>query len=289
MALPDGLERITAPSGIAVSSRVTSMDGLRGLLALVVLIWHVCTPFGLSWILTLANIAVGSFFVLSGYALTRGWDGRFGVFLIRRLVRLWPVYALCLAAGYLIADAHPVWSEFVWYPLVGANDPRAINPPAWSLFLEAWAMPFMPLIVWAGASTATRAALCIAALMIAGQEIPEISVLGLFVAGAFLARFDYRNRLLESSIPQWLGQISYSLYLSQALTLKVAIQAFGPWGGVMAVPAAFGIAWIIWWGVERPSIWASRRIGRTVRANLLDGNDPLARASADQLRAPSLS
>ncbi len=93
-----------------------------------------------------ANLAVGLFFVLSSYVLTRSWEGRFGVFLVRRVVRLWPVYALCLAAGYIIAGVQPVWSEFLWYPLIGPNDETSINPPMWSLFLEVWAMPFMPLI-----------------------------------------------------------------------------------------------------------------------------------------------
>jgi peptidoglycan/LPS O-acetylase OafA/YrhL len=138
---------------IAKPSRIRAIDGLRGLLAVVVLAWHVCSPFGVAWMLDLANVAVALFFVLSGYVLTRGWDGRYGVFLIRRFLRLWPVYALCLGAGYLIAGVHPVWSEFFWYPLIGPNDKPAIDPPVWSLFLEAWTMPLMPLIVWSTAST----------------------------------------------------------------------------------------------------------------------------------------
>jgi len=113
----------------------------------------------------LANFAVGLFFVLSSYVLTRSWEGRFGVFLARRVLRLWPVYALCLAAGYIIAGVPPVWSEFLWYPLIGPNDQPAINPPVWSLFLEVWAMPFMPLIVWSS-SNLIRGITCAAAAML---------------------------------------------------------------------------------------------------------------------------
>ena len=243
------------------SARVTAVDGLRGLLAVVVLAWHVCAPFGIHWMLMPANVAVGLFFVLSGYALTRSWDGRFGVFLARRLLRLWPVYALCLAAGYFIAGVQPVWSEFLWYPLIGPNDQPSIDPPVWSLFLEVWAMPFMPVIVWSS-SNIIRGIMCGAAAMLAALIVPQASILCLFVVGACFSHVTFRNRLLEAAIPQWLGRISYSLYLSHALVLKVFVGAFGPWGGVVAIPAAFCIGWLIWLSVERPSIKVSRQIGQ---------------------------
>jgi peptidoglycan/LPS O-acetylase OafA/YrhL len=241
--------------------RVTAIDGLRGLLAVVVVVWHVCAPFGINWMLTPANMAVGLFFVLSGCVLTRGWEGRFVVFIVRRFLRLWPVYALCLAAGYIIAGVPPVWSEFFWYPLIGPNDQPAINPPMWSLFLEVWAMPFMPLIVWSSFGI-VRVAICMASTLLLGLMIPPISVLGLFVAGAFFSRVCVRSRILESAIPQWLGRISYSLYLSHALVLGMFVRVLGAWGGVLAIPAVFVVGWSIWWGVERPSIRASRKIGR---------------------------
>jgi peptidoglycan/LPS O-acetylase OafA/YrhL len=248
------------PAAVA-SARVASIDGLRGLLAVVVLAWHVCAPFGINWMLMPANFAVGLFFVLSSYVLTRSWEGRFGVFLARRAVRLWPVYALCLAAGYIIASVPPVWSEFLWYPLIGPNDEPSINPPMWSLFLEVWAMPFMPLIVWSSFDK-IRGIMCAAAAMLVGLIAPPVSFLCLFVIGASFSHISFHNRLLEAAIPQWLGRISYSLYLSHALVLKVFVHAFGAWGGVLAIPAAFCIGWLIWWSVERPSIKLSRKIGR---------------------------
>jgi peptidoglycan/LPS O-acetylase OafA/YrhL len=248
------------PPAIA-STRVTAVDGLRGLLAIVVLVWHVCAPFGIQWMLLPANIAVALFFVLSGYALTRSWEGRFGVFLARRVLRLWPVYALCLAAGYYIAGVPPVWSEFLWYPLIGPNDEPSINPPVWSLFLEVWAMPFMPVIVWSG-SNIIRGIMCVAGPMLVALIVPQSSILCLFVVGASFSHIAFRNRLLEAAVPQWLGRISYSLYLSHALVLKVFVGAFGAWGGVLAIPLALCVGWLVWWSVERPSIKVSRQIGR---------------------------
>ncbi len=244
------------------SSRVAALDGLRGLLAVVVLSWHVAAPFGIDWMLVPANVAVALFFVMSGLVLTRAWDGRLGVFLVRRFLRLWPVYAICLGLGYAAASVHPLWSEFLWYPFIGPNDRPAIDPPVWSLFLEAWAMPLMPLIVWAGRAGTARAALSIVVLILAGLWEPKIAVLGLFVAGAFLARGTYRSRFLESALPQWLGRVSYSLYLVHFIVLALAVRAFGPWGGVAAIPAAFAAGWLVWWSVERPSIWSSRWVAR---------------------------
>lgn len=250
----------------AAGQRIAAIDGLRGLLAVVVLAWHVVSPFGVTWMLSLANIAVALFFLLSGYVLTRAWDGRIFVFLVRRFLRLWPVYALCLFGGYLIAGIHPVWSEFFWYPFIGPNDRPAIDPPVWSLFLEAWAMPLMPLIVWAGRPR--RALPAMAAAAFAGLVQPQVAVLALFIAGAFLSRSSFRNKFLESSLPQTLGRISYSLYLSHFLVLELFVRVFGPWGGVAAIPAAFAGAWVVWRCIERPSILLSRRAGQVLERHL---------------------
>ena len=96
------------------------MDGLRGLLAMVVLRWHLTERMGLLWLGVASQAAVCSFFVLSGYVLPRSWDGKFGLFLASRFLRLWPVYALSLAAGYAIAEA----IVLVAIPLVSNSKPR---------------------------------------------------------------------------------------------------------------------------------------------------------------------
>jgi hypothetical protein len=56
------------------ASRVAAIDGLRGVLALAVVAWHLGGPLGATWLLIPSDIAVATFFVLSGYVLTR--DGR---------------------------------------------------------------------------------------------------------------------------------------------------------------------------------------------------------------------
>jgi peptidoglycan/LPS O-acetylase OafA/YrhL len=246
---------------IAVCSRVAAIDGLRGILALVVVGWHIGARFHFEALVIPADIAVAIFFVLSGYVLTRTWDGRFGLFLLRRFVRLWPVYAVCLAAGYYVAGVRPLWTEFFWFPYIDPNANPAIDPPVWSLFLEAWAMPFMPVIVWCGSGGPRRAGAAMVGALVGELVDVRIAVGALFIFGAFVARTQFRNRLLETPVAQLLGRISYSLYLTHWIVLELAVRACGPWGSVVFLPIAVAVAWLVWRLVEQPSIWLSRYVG----------------------------
>ncbi len=134
--------------------RVPALDGLRGVLACVVLAYH-AAPTDVT-LFTLSKLAVFAFFAISGWALTLSWDGRYPTFLLRRFVRLWPVYALCLGMGYFLSGHPVVWTQFVWYPLIDPNDPIPIDPPAWSLCIEALLMPAMPLFVLAAGGHRVR-------------------------------------------------------------------------------------------------------------------------------------
>jgi peptidoglycan/LPS O-acetylase OafA/YrhL len=247
-------------------ARTHAFDGLRGLLALIVVLWHATSPIGLLWFAYPAKMAVFGFFVLSGLVLTRAWDGRVGVFLLQRIVRLWPTYAVCLAAGYVIAGAHPDWRQFAWFPLMVPDAEPRVDPPTWSLVVEAWAMPLMPLIVWCGSGSLARAWVaaiaCIGAVWITASVAFQQYWLALsfFVIGALLARWSPRAAWLEAAPMQWVGKISYSLYLSHWLVFALARELFGPIGGIAALPLAFPVGWLVWRTIERPSIVASRRV-----------------------------
>ena len=246
--------------------RLPALDGLRGLLALVVFAFHLSLPLGVTLLAMPANFAVVGFFTLSGFVLTRSWDGRFGLFLARRFARLWPVYGLCLAAGYAIAHIHPLWSQFLWYPLLTANAKPEIDPPIWSLCVEAWAMLFMPFFVWAGSGKLWRAAFGVTATLLAATLYTMFLFGAFFIAGAYLSRWDFRNVWLESAPAQWLGRVSYSLYLSHWLVFKVALTYFGEPGLVASAPLALALGWLIWRFVETPSIWLSRRVDAVWRS-----------------------
>jgi peptidoglycan/LPS O-acetylase OafA/YrhL len=244
------------------TSRVTALDGLRGLLAAVVMISHVLGKIGIHDLFWPSQIAVVIFFLISGYVLTRGWNGRFFPFLLRRAIRLWPVYVLCLLVGYAIHHRPFVWPDLFWLRYVSPDDPASVDPPMWSLILEAWMMPLMPLVVWAGTGGLMRAML---AMLMCGLVFPVIHFAlmpFIFIAGAFLSRADFRNSFLESVIPQWLGKISYSLYLSHLLVITAIMAVFGAWGSALAIPVSLLVGWGLWITIEKPSIRLSRVAGR---------------------------
>ncbi|MDE3177542.1 MAG: acyltransferase [Pseudomonadota bacterium] len=246
-------------------ARLPALDGLRGLLAVVVVLWHATAPLGLSWFTAPAQFAVFGFFVLSGLVLARGWDGRPLAFLAQRLVRLWPTYALCLALGFLIAGAAPDGREFLFFPLLTPDAAPHIDPPVWSLIVEAWAMPAMPLIVWLGRASLARAwagaaTACGVGHFVGDPQQEYFLALGYFILGAHLSRYSPRLRWLEARPAQWLGKISYSLYLSHWLVFALAARLGGPIGALCALPLAFLVGWALWATVEQPSVNASRRL-----------------------------
>jgi peptidoglycan/LPS O-acetylase OafA/YrhL len=245
--------------------RVHALDGLRGALALVVLAHHVCYFAGSTQLDYAAAISVFIFFILSGYVLTRAYDSRYFIFLARRAVRLWPVFALCLALGGIMQHVTTAPRLFAWIPFVDFHAGVAwleADPPAWSLFVEAWAMPFIPIIAWFGTGSLIRVlALPVAAAIIARVDI-RLACTGCFMLGAVLSRWNWRAAPLETGPMQWLGKISYSLYLSHWLVLSACYQALGRPGVILGGMLAFPAAWCVWRLVEQPSIELSRRVGR---------------------------
>ena len=114
----------------AVESRVVCLDGVRGLMTIMVLISHYFgeIPHGIK-ALMFGWIAVDMFFVLSGYLVGKlilekqHNDNFFQVFYIRRVCRTLPIYFVCLAVNIVLMTAFAA-------PWVDADEPF----PAWSYF-----------------------------------------------------------------------------------------------------------------------------------------------------------
>jgi len=246
--------------------RFSSLDGIRGILALSIAAFHLEVAqhdFGLpSWYgavpASIARAIVWIFFVLSAYVLVRAW-GRAGylTFLLKRLLRLWPTFAFCVAGCALL----------LWYrlnPLLLTFVPLECPPdvPAWSLSYEARAMIFMPALVWASRGGVIRP-LCLAALALAdlGLAILPLGSAVAFILGAWLSRYDApRIWIFEAWPCQWLGRISYSLYLSQWPILGLLTTHLGLWAVPVSLPAVLLVAWCVWWLVERPSLAWSHQV-----------------------------
>ncbi len=232
-----------------------SLDGLRGCLAVVVLADHVALLLGHSFLVVPARAAVWTFFVLSGLVLTRSWDGHFGWFLIRRFIRLWPVYAVCMSGAYALSGIPPDPWQFLWIPLQGMPPPA--NSAAWSLTVEAAAMLGMPLYVAVGRAEWPKLVIALLLIFLTLFITPYAFFGAFFLIGAWLARFDIRLPLLDRRAPQWLGRISYPLYLCH-----VPIITFSGLPLWASIPLAFAVAEILTRTVEKWSLDASRAITR---------------------------
>lgn len=77
-------------------------------------------------------------------------------------------------------------------------------------------------------------------------------------------------RILESRVPRWLGQVSFSLYLVHAPILATLAFAWGDaqWMlvALVGVPLSLAVAWAFFHVVERPAHRAARAAGSRVSA-----------------------
>lgn len=131
--------------------RYAALDGLRGIAALGVVLYHAGAGLHLPWLVPRGYLAVDFFFVLSGFVLARAYGERLAdrrmsglSFLKKRYARLWPVACAGTVLGIVLswpsATRAPsvaiaglfmlpnVWrADLVAYPF---------NPPHWSLWYE---------------------------------------------------------------------------------------------------------------------------------------------------------
>ena len=135
--------------------RVGSLDGLRGLAAIIVLLHHAAIQVGGFGLFGSGYLAVDFFFMLSGYVVARAYErrlaGELGVagFLKLRLKRLYPVMAVGILAGAAVAmagGAHGMavaWhltAQFLFVPIIaGSAGLFILNGVQWSLFFELFA------------------------------------------------------------------------------------------------------------------------------------------------------
>ncbi|HSR39013.1 MAG TPA: acyltransferase, partial [Phnomibacter sp.] len=145
------------------------LDGLRGVAAVMVVIFHIFETFTggdhTKQIINHGYLAVDFFFLLSGFVIGYAYDDRWhkmtlGGFFKRRLIRLHPMIVMGMLIGALLfyfqagpvfADLHsiPFWKlmlvmlvGFTLFPLPlsmdirGWNEMHPLNGPAWSLLYE---------------------------------------------------------------------------------------------------------------------------------------------------------
>lgn len=163
------------------SERFVTLDALRGLFAVIVVMFHYALYFNtplthLVWLKS-GYLMVDAFFVLSGFVMVHASAGRLqtlrdaGAFMLRRFFRLWPLHALILlwlvlqelVKLYLQAHqgvdvAHQAFSEafaldklaasLVLVHSLGLFEGQVWNVPSWSISTEFYAYLVFAVVAW---------------------------------------------------------------------------------------------------------------------------------------------
>ena len=175
------------------------LDGLRGVAAIVVVLFHICEANSTGPYEQLINhgyLAVDFFFLLSGFVIGYAYDDRWGKLTIggffkRRLERLQPMVIMGMligAACFYFGDSHmwplihtvPVWKMLlimligftlipipVSWDIRGWQEMHPLDGPGWSLFFE-----YVANILYAiGLRKLSKTALTVLVLIAAGVLI----------------------------------------------------------------------------------------------------------------------
>lgn len=224
--------------------RYDGLDGLRGVAALAVVLFHVGRWINEPWF-PHGYLAVDFFFCLSGFVMAHAYEPRLAsgmgmaAFAHRRWVRLWPLIALSMALGAMFGVAKAVLNlpgadnlagvasatilGLLLVPMFwGAHESYLdrvfpLNGPAWSLFFEVFAN-----LVWASVARwlSTRLLICVAALSGALLLLGGLK-LGHLDFGAHTATFWLGFPRVFFSFT--LGLLIYRLHSSQRSRLKSPI------------------------------------------------------------------
>jgi len=156
--LSESLEKSLEPirSAPDAQQRYVTLDALRGVAALAVVVVHIPMLFGLPHQVS-SGLAVDLFFILSGFVVEHAYGGHlrremtFSRFIAVRMIRLYPLYIFGLMCYTLFYFARPNLAAASMLPgtllaLVYLPTPPSIsfdpkflfpvNPVSWSLFCE---------------------------------------------------------------------------------------------------------------------------------------------------------
>lgn len=152
-------------------TRLHSLDYLRGLMALAILIFHfekwttgVWQANSLSG--KLGVYAVSVFFIISGMALAHTYSfrlhartGAWKAFLRKRIFRIFPLLWLATAATLLLDEVQRPWTQILlnfsgMFGFVDAS--KDIATGAWSIGCELTYYALFPLLLWLGENRKSR-------------------------------------------------------------------------------------------------------------------------------------
>lgn len=190
---------VSLPSGRASESRVLSLDAMRGLLAVGVMVYHVLAWSDVARLTALGTYAVYCFFVLSGFALEHVYGprlrtaGALRAYAAARVARILPLYAAAaLAAAALVVarggrvDAFDLLQNLTL--TFGLNNPGATSTVVggWSIGIEVVFYLLFPFVSLMMGSLRSLAALVAVALLARVAWIAATWPVGASLADVFV-------------------------------------------------------------------------------------------------------
>ena len=152
-AAQSGAAAPAAPSPTAHAPRLVQLDGLRGLAAIVIMLYHLAAVYHTRGPFTRGYLFVDLFFLLSGFVLAVSTEKKLNAgigafaFTKARFVRLWPLVAVgagvAAVRAFAIGMADPLtlllWLalDLAMIPSLSGSGPfYRYNGPQWTLFYE---------------------------------------------------------------------------------------------------------------------------------------------------------
>lgn len=237
---------MNAAAPASTSHRFEALDALRGVCAVIVVQFHM--PIATHWrdwpLVQNGYLFVDFFFVLSGFVIAHAYAGRLGsvgdagVFMARRLGRVWPLHMAILIAFVLLEvvrwrwgfDAIPpfqrdrapdtLWTNVLLIQAFNVHPYLTWNGPAWSISVEVGAYVVFAVLVLA---TPRQFAWVAATVAVAGAVI------------VLLLAPKYMNTTYNYGFPRavygfFLGCLMLGLWRRWAAPVRIA------WGLELAAP-----------------------------------------------------
>jgi peptidoglycan/LPS O-acetylase OafA/YrhL len=274
-----------------------ALDGLRGLCAVMVCLFHfkAAGPLSASPLLRGSWLCVDIFFVLSGFVIAAGWGGRLERpadlprFLLLRLARVWPLHMvmLCLFLATEFAGAAlsglgimhrpafgPGHGPDDWLAAAlllncfGLTHGPAWNVPAWSIAAEYWSWAIFGLAWVLGGRQRPWLILLLALLAWMAMLADGGGLNRSWDGGLWRALCGFFAGVLVQAAPRWQPASAAQATRAELAALALAI-------GFMAAspPAPFDLAApplfaLVLWVMAADAGWCSRGLGQPVLQRL---------------------
>jgi peptidoglycan/LPS O-acetylase OafA/YrhL len=239
---------------------IRSLTSLRGIFALMILIYHTL-EIGFGIYQPILSYGVEGFFGLSGFLLYKIYSKNFNKkkFIVRRIFRIIPLYAFCVAVFYLsaITKFTPLWSIYTEEMFYFIALPLIIKyKPSTKLILTLGVLSELARVIFfvipEGVYQANLNPIWYYYALLPFQFLP-------FAIGIAIARQNIQtkpwmikaDKILGNRVLMFLGLISYGVYMVHVPMLGW----FGPWVGIVAT---FALATTTYFTFEKGCIQFAR-------------------------------